>query len=240
MKFLVIALCLLSGVAGLAQETTTIHDPNAVNRNLNGSFTAIHVTDGIMVYLSEGKEESVAVSFSDGKYAERFKTEVENGVLKIYYDNKGINWSDNNKRKPKAYVSFKNIDLLKASGGSDVKVTGSITASKLSMHVSGGSDFEGKVNIDELKIDASGGSDVDISGTAKNLDINASGGSDFKGYELITDNSTVDASGGSDVYITVNKELNANSSGGSDVYYKGNGLIKNIKSSGSTIKKVSR
>jgi hypothetical protein len=104
--------------------------------------------------------------------------------------------------------------------------------------MSGGSDFGGKVNVNDLKIDASGGSDVDISGAAKDITIDASGGSDFKGYELITDNCTVDASGGSDVYITVNKELNAESSGGSDVHYKGNGLIKNLKTSNSSIKKV--
>jgi hypothetical protein len=50
----------------------------------------------------------------------------------------------------------------------------------------------------------------------------------------------VEASGGSDVRITVNKELSANVSGGSDVYYKGNGLIRDLKTSGSGIKKVSK
>ena len=101
----------------------------------------------------------------------------------------------------KAYVSFKNIDRLEGSGGSDISIDGSIKVAKLSMEVSGGSDFDGKVETDELKIHASGGSDV---------------------------------------HVTVNKELSANASGGSDVYYKGTGLIRDLKTSSSSIKKVSK
>lgn len=74
----------------------------------------------------------------------------------------------------------------------------------------------------------------------KDLKIDASGGSDFKGYELAADICNLQASGGSDVYVTINKELSADGTGGSDVFYKGNGLIREVKSSGSSsIKKVS-
>jgi hypothetical protein len=215
-----------------------VNDPNAEKRNVSG-FHGVEISGGIDLYLSQGAE-AVAVSASESKFREKIKTEVKNGILKIWYEsnsNVHIDWGN---RKLKAYVSFKNLDMLEASGGSDVKVEGSISVSKLSLDVSGGSDFEGKVNLNDLKVDASGGSDVHISGTAKTITIDASGGSDFKGYELITDNCTVDASGGSDVYITVNKELNAESSGGSDIYYKGNGLIKNLKSSSSKVKKVTK
>jgi hypothetical protein len=229
---------LAASFAMAAFSQKTINDPNAQKRQVP-SFTGIEVGGGIDLYLSQGTE-AVAVSASEIKYRDNIKTEVKNGVLHIYYDansNFHVEWGN---RKLKAYVSFKNLDQLEGSGGSDIKVDGTITVPTLSLHVSGGSDFDGKVNINDLKVDASGGSDVDISGTAKELNVEASGGSDFKGYELITDNTTVDASGGSDIYITVNKELNATSSGGSDIHYKGNGLIRNINGSSSNIKKVSK
>jgi len=229
---------LATSLALAAFSQKTINDPNAQKRQVP-SFTGIEVGGGIDLYLSQGTE-AVAVSASETKYRDNIKTEVKNGILHIYYDansNFHVEWGN---RKLKAYVSFKNLDQLEGSGGSDIKVDGTITVPRLSLHVSGGSDFDGKVNINDLKIDASGGSDVDISGTAKELRVDASGGSDFKGYELITDNTTVDASGGSDIYITVNKELNATSSGGSDIHYKGNGLIRNINGSSSNIKKVSK
>jgi hypothetical protein len=220
-----------------ATAQKVVKDANVEKRNVSG-YHAISVSAGIDLYLSQGSE-SVAVSASETKYRDRIKTEVKGGVLTIWYDHNGMNWGTDD-RKMKAYVSFKELDKLIASGGSDIDVDGSIKVNTLSIHLSGGSDFEGKVEAGELNVEATGGSDTRISGTVKNLDIVASGGSDFKGYDLTAEVCKLDASGGSDVYITVNKELSAEASGGSDVFYKGNGTVRDLKSSGSSsIKKTS-
>jgi hypothetical protein len=236
-KISILLLFIAFVAAAFAQKT--INDANAEKRNISG-YHAIEVSGGIDLYLSQGNE-AVAVSAGSAEHRDRIKTTVENGVLKIWYEWKSnhvrIDWGN---RKLKAYVSFKSLDRLRASGGSDVIVDGSISVTKLNMHISGGSDFSGKVELDELQVDASGGSDVSVSGKTSRLMVDASGGSDFSGYQLSADICTVEASGGSDIYITVNKELSAQASGGSDVFYKGNGLIKNIKTSGSSIKKVSK
>jgi len=237
MKKLLFSL-LVTGLITTASAQKTINDPNAEKRNVSG-FHAIEVGGGIDLYLSQG-EEAVAVSASKNEYRARIKTEVKGGVLKIWYEwnsNLRFDWSNH---KLKAYVSFKDIDRLEGSGGSDISVDGSIKVAKLAMEVSGGSDFDGKVETGELNIQASGGSDVRISGKADRLIIDASGGSDFKGYDLASDICNVEASGGSDIQVTVNKELSANASGGSDVYYKGTGMIRDLKTSSSSIKKVSK
>jgi hypothetical protein len=231
-------------IASAVPAQKTVNDANAEKRNVSG-YHAIEVSGGIDLYLSQG-DESVAISASETKFRDRIKTEVKDGVLKIYFERNNnnsnvhvdIEWGN---RKLKAYVSFKNLDKLEGSGGSDILVDGSIKVNTLALGLSGGSDFEGKVEVADLKVDASGGSDVKISGNVNKLDIDASGGSDFKGYELATDICNLEASGGSDIYITVNKELSAEASGGSDVYYKGNGTIREMRSSGSSsIKKTSR
>jgi putative autotransporter adhesin-like protein len=230
----ILASLLLVPIAIAVMGQKTVSDPNAEKRNISG-FHGIEVSGGIDLYLSQG-QETVVVSATESKYRDKIKTEVRDGVLKIWYDN---NWKfEHGDKKLKAYVSFKDLDMLRASGGSDIYVDGNISVSKLSLHISGGSDFDGKVNLDQMTVESSGGSDVKISGNAKSLFVHASGGSDFKGYELITENCTVEASGGSDVYITVNKELNVNSSGGSDVFYKGNGSIRNLNGKSSNIRKV--
>jgi hypothetical protein len=237
MKKLLFSL-LATGLITTASAQKTINDANAEKRNVSG-FHAIEVGGGIDLYLSQG-EEAVAVSASKNEYRARIKTEVKNGVLKIWYDwnsNLRFDWGNH---KLKAYVSFKDIERLEGSGGSDISVDGSIKVAKLAMEISGGSDFDGKVETGELEVQASGGSDVRISGKAERLTIDASGGSDFKGYDLTSDICNVEASGGSDVQVTVNKELSANASGGSDVYYKGTGLIRDLKTSSSSIKKVSK
>jgi hypothetical protein len=234
-------LVLFAAFAATVHAQKIIADANAQKRNVSG-YHAIEVGGGIDLYLSQG-EESVAVSASENKYRDRIITEVENGVLKIKYEyNKNSNIHiDFGNHKLKAYVSFKTLDKLQGSGGSDIIVDGTIKVSSLNLGVSGGSDFEGRVETGDLKVDASGGSDVKISGSATKIDIDASGGSDFKGYEMAVDMCNLDVSGGSDVYITVNKELTAEASGGSDVYYKGAGVIREIKSSGSSsIKKVTK
>lgn len=232
------SLLVVMGLITTASAQKSINDANAQKRNVQG-FHAIEVSGGIDLYLTQG-DEAVAVSASKDEYRDKIITEVKNGVLKIWFDwksNLKIEWSN---RKLKAYVSFKNLDGLEASGGSDVIVDGSIKVAKLDMGISGGSDFKGKVESDDLKIHASGGSDVTISGKATRLTIDASGGSDFGGYDFAADICNIEASGGSDVHITVNKELTANASGGSDVFYKGNGLIRDLKTGGGSIKKVGK
>ena len=239
----IFSLVLFALIAFAASSQKTINDPNAEKRNVSG-YHAIEVSGGIDLFLSQG-DESVAVSASEIKFRDRIKTEVKDGVLKIYYERSSnsnihidVDWG---KRKLKAYVSFRNLDALQGSGGSDILVDAVIRTNKLALGVSGGSDFEGRVEVGDLAVDASGGSDVKISGNTTTLKIDASGGSDFKGYELAADICNLEASGGSDIYITVNKELSAEASGGSDVFYKGNGTVKEMRSSGSSgIKKTSR
>jgi ribosomal protein S6E (S10) len=234
----IISFLLLAVFALFTHAQKTVNDANAEKRNVS-SYHAIEVSGGIDLYLSQGNE-AVAVSATTTEHRDRIMTKVENGVLKIWYEWKSNLRMDWGNRKLKAYVSFQNLDKLNASGGSDVDVEGSIKVNRLDMDISGGSDFSGKVELNELTIDASGGSDVSISGKTDKLTVDVSGGSDFKGYELSADICNVEASGGSDVHITVNKELSASASGGSDVFYKGSGLIRDMKTSGSSIKKVSK
>ena len=83
MKYLFILFTAFLSSVSFAQQATVVNDPHAHQRTLNASFSAITVTDGIELYLSASQEESLAVSYSDEKYAPYFKTVVENGVLKI-------------------------------------------------------------------------------------------------------------------------------------------------------------
>ena len=213
-------------------QNDIVVDPNASVRTVNGSFTAIRISGGIDLYLSQSNEVAVAVSASSETYKEGIKTEIENGTLKIYY--KGEKSWKKKDRKLRAYVSFKELKKLDVSGACDIVVTGGLTADELEVDMSGASDFTGMVKVRTLSLNLSGASDVKISGTANNVDIVSSGASDVKGYDLVTDNCDVNVSGASDINITVNTQLNASASGASKVLFKGTGLIKEISSSGAS------
>jgi hypothetical protein len=219
-------------INGIWAQKAIINDPNAVVRNVKG-FHAIKVSNAIDLFLSQGDEEAVAVSSNDTKYRDRIRTEVENGVLKIWLDREGWSWDHGNK-KLKAYVSCKTLDKLEASGASNILVNGVISGDRMELHLSGASDFKGSVKFNGFSIDQSGASDITINGSVGDLQIDASGASDTKGFDLITDNCNAHVSGASDIKITVNKELNVHASGASSISYKGSAVIRDLKSSGAS------
>ena len=224
-----IPVCLSICVLGQKQFVV---DANAQQRSLNGSFNAITVSGGIDIYLSQSDNEAIAVSASEDRYIDGIKTIIENNTLKIYYEgDKGWNRKNKNLR---AYVSFKELEKLEASGASDIVVSDGIKVSSLLLKLSGASDFKGDVTVSTLKLELSGASDVVVSGTATVVNIESSGASDVKGYDLKADVCTAKVSGASDVTITVNKELNAHASGASGIYYKGQAVTKNVESSGAS------
>lgn len=231
-KYFLFTIMFVAFAAGVFAQDQLVVDPNATIRELKSSFSKIKVSHGIDLYLSQSSTESLAVSASEEKYADKIITVVENGVLRISYDGSG--WTGSGNRQLKAYVSFKDINELEASGSSDIRVAGSIKASKLSLRLSGSSDFIGSVMADDLVLDMSGSSDVKISGTANTLNLENSGASDLKGYDLVVNVCNSNSSGASDVNITVKKELNVQASGASDVYYKGNPVVKTLRSSGAS------
>lgn len=228
-KTLLTAVWVLMSYLAFSQEKV-IYDANAEKRAVAG-FHSIRVSNGIDVYITQSAKEGVVVSATEVSHREKIKTVVENGELKIYFDQGWGGWNWKN-RKLKAYIAVKSLKAIKASGGSDVIVQGVLNTAQLAMHFSGGSDFNGKVSVTDLTIDQSGGSDVRIKGNAVNVKVEASGGSDFKGYDLIAAYAILQASGGSDAELTVTKEIAAEASGGSDINYKGNPVVKYKSASG--------
>jgi hypothetical protein len=233
---LFVTLALVSGISARSQDQDNllVNAPNVQKREV-GAFHGISVEDGIDLVIKQGNEDAVAVSASDVAIRDRIITRVENGILHIHFENKGFhwNWAWNNQKR-KAFISFKTLTELSASGASDVYVDGSIHTDNLSIDLSGASDFKGGIVADQLELQQSGSSDVTIKGSASNLRVHLSGASDFKGYDMTVDVCTVDASGSSDTHVTVNKELKVYASGSSDVYYKGDAIVKESHTSGSS------
>lgn len=237
MKKILVSLLTIVSLHVFAQDVV-VNDANAVKRTLNAAFSAIQVSDGIDLLLSQGNEESVAVSASDPKYLDRLKTEVEGGVLKIYYDNKALVWNGNERRKLTAYVSFKNLEKLKASSGASVKMKSVLAVNSLEMSFTSGAQFNGEVNISSLTVSQNSGSEIAFTGKADNLKTDLSSGAIFKGYELAVNYCEAKASSGGEVRITVNKELAAKANSGGSIRYKGEGVVKDINvNSGGSVKR---
>ncbi len=183
------------------------------------NFNAVSVSSGIDLYLTQGNAVSLEVE-TDQNIHEYIITEVKNGVLKIYVDG-----SIRSVKEMNVYLTFREIDAITASGGSDVEASGTINQDKLTIECSGGSDLKIDLKVDDLELSASGGSDADITGEARVFHATSSGGSDLEAMGLKTAECTLESSGGSDAHVYVTETLKVVASGASDVYYKGDAVV---------------
>lgn len=237
MKKLLLLASLAASLSITAQDLV-IEDANAERRSLNGSFHAIRVSDGIELFITQGNTESLAVSASEPKYLERLRTEVSDGVLKIYYDNKTMVWNSNERRKLKAYVSFTQLTQLKASSGAEVQAKTVLKLESLALDFSSGATFKGTLELTRLETSQGSGAEINVSGKANSLKAEASSGAIFKGYDLAAGECEARASSGGEVRVTVNKELAARASSGGSIRYRGDGVLRDINvSSGGSVKR---
>lgn len=233
MKKLIAGLTMLLVIQAVAtaQDKVVVNDKNAQVRNV-GSFSEISVSSSIDLYLSPDDKEVVVVSAKEEQFRDRIVTRVVGNKLEIFYNDK--NFSIRSDMRLKAYVSFRHLNKITASGSSDVYVNGVVKAENLEIRINGSSDFSGAVDAGTLKIDQSGSSDTKLSGRADNVTVDLSGASDMKAFDLTTQTFKVHASGSSDVSVTVMKELYVQATGASDVRYKGTGTVREVKTSGAS------
>ncbi|MBX2816546.1 MAG: DUF2807 domain-containing protein [Saprospiraceae bacterium] len=193
------------------------------DRNV-GSFDAIEVGGGIDLQMTQGNGHEVRVEARE-KDMDNIVTEVSGGTLRIRMKkNTRSNWNwGKNTGQIVVYATFRDLEALKASGGSDVIAKGTIEGDFLEIESSGGSDIELEVRYNAMECNGSGGADLDLGGSVREIRIDASGGSDIEARRLqVTEECIISASGGSDTHITVNGDLDVSASGASDVFIYGN------------------
>ncbi|MFC4720979.1 head GIN domain-containing protein [Geojedonia litorea] len=187
-----------------------------VDRTVEGNFDKIEVSRGMDVYLTQSDTETIEVE-ADENLQDIIVTEVKNNVLKIYAD-QNIRHS----KSQKVFVNFKAVTSISSSSGSDVFSTNTITAERLELSTSSGSDMELNVNTEHINCSSSSGSDLKLSGKTNSLYAEASSGSDIKAGNLDAVSSHVKASSGADITVNTSKELIAKASSGGDIKYYGN------------------
>lgn len=199
------------------------------------SFSGLSVSSGIDVYLTQGNSEKLTFDVK-GVDEDDVRSEVRNGVLKLYIDRRGVSWNWGRNTYVKAYVTFRQLKDLQASGGSDVFGQGTLSFNDLNLAATGGSDVKLALKANDLDVSAAGGADVTLDGSARSLNANGSGGSDLDARKLTVEVCNAHSSGGSDVYVHATRELSLKASGGSDIYYYGSAkVVAKSKSGGSDI-----
>jgi hypothetical protein len=223
-----------------AQNAKVVNAENVETRTIT-SFTGISVSNGIELLLTNDNTEAVAVGANEIKYRDRIKTEVKDGILKIWYENedKILKWGNDKKKGLKAFVSYKSLEKLNISSGASVTHNNIFKGNSLVLKLSSGGTLNCELSFTSLVTDLSSGAVANVSGKADNIIISAGSGANFKGYNLVTNNCTAKASSGAGIKINVSNELIAKASSGGGIQYKGSGVIKEVSTgSGGSVKKV--
>ncbi len=229
---------LLLAIAGLfmihsVKAQNIVYDSNAEVRTV-GSFSALDISGGISVYLSQGSKSAVAVSVDNGKNTDKIITRVENGVLKIEIDNGAWNAFNFANKKIRAYITVDDLKSISLSGGSIVKTVDPISANTLKVSVNGGSILKATFQASVMKAELTSGSIFNLAGDCTEAEISASGGSVVKSTGTFTQ-ADLDASGGSVLTAKVSGQLKARASGGSVITYYGNPSNRDTNSSGGSV-----
>jgi len=239
MKKSILSFLLLAAFFATAFSQKTINDPNAEKRTVSG-FHGIDVATGIVLILTEGSNEEVAVSASNTEYRDKIVTKVENGILKIQYETKlGAINKRNESKNLKAYVSYKKLDHLHVNTGAEVEINGILKASDFELEANTGGLVKGEINITSLKVNQNTGSKITLTGKVDKLVAEGDTGSKFSGENLSTNTCNITVSTGAGVIITVEKEMNAKANTGGYIKYKGAGGIREVKTNtGGSISKI--
>lgn len=208
-------------VVALSQLTLSaqkiVYNDNAQKRNIS-SFHAIETSSGIEVLISKGNKEELAVSVGNTDYLSEVNTIVEKGVLKITRHGDWKFWNQWKNWKVKVYVSYTNLDAVKATSGGSIQAT--------------------DINLEKLVANLNSGGTINLSGKVASLFVDGSSGAQFQGYALTAITCHADVSSGAGIQITVTKEIAAKANSGGFIRFKGDGVIKDINvNSGGSVKR---
>jgi len=224
MKTTLLSLSLLVfALAATAQEWKK-------DRPVSG-ITSLQVSHGIDVILIQGNSEKLTLEVK-GIDENDVKSTVKNGVLTLAVERTG-NWNMSWRNTSiKAYLTFKQLKNIQASGGADIESQNSLWFNNLNMSVSGGADVKLSLKADQINLELSGGADVDLQGSVRIFNVEGSGGADLDAGQLVAETCTAYAHGGADISVNANREITLKASGGGDISYSGSARLVSKSESG--------
>lgn len=219
MKKIWILLMLLPVALSYTMAQNVVYGDHVQKRSVHG-FHAIETSAGIEVIISKGDQEELAVSVGNNDYLSEVKTVVEGGTLKISRTGDWKFWNQWKNWKVKVYVSYTELDGVRASSGGSVN----------------GAD----IKLNTLNARLSSGGNITLAGSVNNLTVDGSSGAQFRGYSLSATTCQAATSSGAVIQVTALKEISAKANSGGVVRFKGDALIRDINvHSGGAVKRQS-
>jgi hypothetical protein len=214
--------CFIDGLSGVKGNKKVVTE----DRKISNDFEVIKVQQGIHLYLTQGTESELRVE-ADENIIDLLMTEVNNGVLKLYFEKNVYRAKARN-----VYLTADQFNKIKTSSGAHVRSENTLALNTLHIDSSSGSSVKVHVTANEISSSSSSGADIDVFGKSDTFSATASSGSSIDADELEAVDVTARVSSGANIDVNASGTLNARASSGGDIDYSGN--PKNIDKSASS------
>jgi len=188
-----------------------------------GGFRALEIDYPAEVFVSQGDQESLTIEAEDNLLP-GLKTEVNNGVLQIFYKTergKHVNYT----RVVKITIVAGDLEDVEFNSAGELTIEG-LKTNNLEVSMRGAGNLElDRVQVKGLDVNLSGAGSMTASGTADDLDLSISGFGDFKGADLHGKVASVNISGAGSATVWVDDDLTASISGAGSIRYYGSASV---------------
>ena len=199
---------------------------NVVTRERTaGNFSAIKVSAGIDVYLSQGDRQAITVE-ADENLHDYIMTEVRDDVLHVYTD---VNIRDAEMKR--VYVALQEVTYIETSSAGDVIGETPVNSDELRLSASSAGNITLEVHAKTVNADISSSGDIILSGDADILRADVSSAGDLKAFDLRVREAGVLTSSAGSAEINVSEKLTAKASSAGDINYIGDARIIDAYSS---------
>lgn len=220
-----------------------------------GAFNGITVSSGIKLTFTQGNNQKVLVE-TDADKMQYVKTEVENGILKVYVknpNNKNLNF-----KKIHVDVTAPKMFKIEANSGSNFTTLNTVNEESFEVEANSGANISADLNArNHINANSSSGSNMKLDIKAKNFSLTSSSGSNsmitgsadktnfqlssaanVNAQDLASKTSTITTSSGANLKVNVSDKIDVTAKSGSSVKYRENSTIKREAdlTGGSTLK----
>jgi hypothetical protein len=199
-------------------------------RDISG-FTGVHISSGIDVFLSEGKDFEVRVE-ADENLLEVIETELKGEMLVVGTDHVNIRKA----RSKKVHVTLPELESLKISSAGDCEGQTPFHCGDLRLGISSAGDLTLEVEADRIDLDISSSGDARIAGKASVFDVSLSSAGDLHAFDLVAEKVSVNVSSAGDARVHATEEISMSASSAGNIYYRGDAkVVRSSKSSAGNI-----
>jgi hypothetical protein len=192
------------------------------------TFTGIAIGISADVFYTPGNTHEIRIEGNERDVKDLI-TEVENGTLKLKYDDWRVGRS-----KLTIHITSRELERISVSGSAKFIAEKPVSSEEIYVSISGSGTVQfSELKSDEMDVRISGSGDAVIEkGTADEMEVKISGSGKLQAEHFTVSEFSANISGSGTCRITVTEELDARLSGSGSVYYHGNPEV-NSSASGS-------